>query len=74
MTDGPPAPILVAGAGRGYGPATNRPKGSGMNRRLALFFGLAGLTLILSACDKCGGFEEIRAPGQPHACRDAAAR
>ncbi len=45
-----------------------------MKSRLALGLTLLGLSAALSACDKCGDFEQIRVPGQPHACRDAAAR
>ncbi|BDV35825.1 hypothetical protein [Methylocystis iwaonis] len=45
-----------------------------MTGKAALIVTLIGLTLALSACDKCGGFQEIRAPSLPHACRDAAAR
>jgi hypothetical protein len=40
-------------------------------RLLALLCALSGL---LSACDKCGGLQEIRVPGVPNACRDAGAR
>ncbi|MCX7898678.1 MAG: hypothetical protein N2444_01060 [Methylocystis sp.] len=29
-------------------------------------------TLTLAACDKCGGFEEIRYPTLPRACRGEA--
>ncbi|MGD9544199.1 MAG: hypothetical protein AB7F41_07250 [Methylocystis sp.] len=43
-----------------------------MMRKLTLFALLAGLAALLSACDKCGGFQELRLPGQPHACRDGA--
>jgi hypothetical protein len=45
-----------------------------MNSRLALVAALFGLALALSACDKCGGFQQIRIPGQPNACHDDAAR
>jgi hypothetical protein len=45
-----------------------------MFRRLGLFALLCVLSGLLTACDKCGGFQEIRVPGQPHACRDAATR
>ncbi len=45
-----------------------------MKIRPAIVLTLFGLALALSACDKCGGFEEIRIPGRPHACRDAGAR
>jgi hypothetical protein len=45
-----------------------------MKRRFAIVLALFGLSLALSACDKCGGLQEIRIPGQPHACRDDAAR
>lgn len=45
-----------------------------MKRRAALVLTLLGLSLALSACDKCGGFQEIRVPGVPNACRDAGAR
>jgi hypothetical protein len=45
-----------------------------MKSRLAAIVALFGLTLALSACDKCGGFQEIRVPGVPHACKDATAR
>jgi hypothetical protein len=48
-----------------------------MKSRLAMIMtliGLSGLTLALSACDKCGEFDGIRVPGQPHACRDARAQ
>lgn len=45
-----------------------------MTRKLKLSALLVAAALALSACDKCGGLQEIRVPGQPHACRDAAAR
>lgn len=45
-----------------------------MTGKAALVLALFGLSLALSACDKCGGFQEIRVPSLPHACRDAAAR
>ncbi len=45
-----------------------------MKSRLAMVLALLGFTLALSACDKCGGFQEIRVPGVPNACKDAAAR
>jgi hypothetical protein len=48
--------------------------GERMKSRLAVVVALFGLSLALSACDKCGGFQEIRVPGMPHACKDAAAR
>ncbi|PPD40994.1 MAG: hypothetical protein CTY15_14170 [Methylocystis sp.] len=67
------APALVAVPARGYGPRYSA-RGSGMTRKAALVLALFSLSLALSACDKCGGFQEIRVPGQPHACRDGAAR
>ncbi len=46
-----------------------------MTSRIATLLTLFGLALALSACDKCGGFEEIRYPSLPHACRgDAPAK
>ncbi len=45
-----------------------------MKRRFATILTLVGLSLALTACDKCGGFQEIRVPGQPHACKDGAPR
>ncbi|WP_363350032.1 hypothetical protein [Methylocystis echinoides] len=45
-----------------------------MKSRLAMVLTLLGLALALSACDKCGDFEGIRVPGQPHACKNAGAR
>lgn len=45
-----------------------------MKSRLAVIVALCGLTLALSACDKCGGFQEIRVPGVPHSCKDTATR
>ncbi len=48
--------------------------GERMKIRSAMVLTLFGLALALSACDKCGDFEGIRVPGQPHACRDAGAR
>lgn len=45
-----------------------------MIRRLAFALTLVALSAALSACDKCGGFQEIQFPSAPHACRDAAAR
>ncbi len=45
-----------------------------MKRKVAALLALIGLSLALEACDKCGGFQEIRVPGQPHACKDDAAR
>ncbi len=65
-------PLVRAGA-RGYGPPAIG-SGSPMKRRVALVLTLFTLSLALSACDKCGGFQEIRVPGQPNACRDDAAR
>jgi hypothetical protein len=41
-----------------------------MKSRLALVLTLFGLSLTLSACDKCGGFQKINIPGQPKACHD----
>lgn len=37
-----------------------------MLRQLATVLMLVGLALTLSACDKCGGFQEIR---YPHVCK-----
>jgi hypothetical protein len=48
--------------------------GERMKSRLAMVLTLLGLALALSACDKCGDFEGIRVPGQPHACKNAGAR
>lgn len=48
--------------------------GERMKSRLAVILALLGVTLALSACDKCGGFQEIRVPEIPHACKDVAAR
>lgn len=45
-----------------------------MKRIIASVLTLVGLSLALSACDKCGGIQEIRVPGQPHSCKDAATR
>ncbi len=45
-----------------------------MKSRFAVVVALLGFTLALSACDKCGGFQEIRVPGMPHACKDDAAK
>lgn len=45
-----------------------------MKRKMAAVLTLIGLALALSACDKCGGLQEIRVPGQPHACKDAVPR
>ncbi|WBJ98421.1 hypothetical protein [Methylocystis parvus] len=45
-----------------------------MRRKAVLVLALFVLSLALSACDKCGGLQEIRIPGRPHACRDDAAR
>jgi hypothetical protein len=45
-----------------------------MIRKIAIVTALFGLALTLAACDKCGGFEEIRVPGVPHACKDANTR
>lgn len=45
-----------------------------MKRRLALIATLFGLSLALSACDKCGGFQKINYPGQPKACHDEPVR
>jgi predicted small secreted protein len=47
--------------------------GSGVKRKIAVISALLALSFALSACDKCGGFQEIRVPGQPHACKDARA-
>lgn len=43
-----------------------------MNRRIAVVLTLLGFALTLSACDKCGGFQEIRYPTLPHVCRGGA--
>jgi hypothetical protein len=48
--------------------------GERMKSRLAAILALIGLALVLSACDKCGGFQQIRVPDIPHACKDAATR
>lgn len=45
-----------------------------MRRRVGVFALLAALCALLSACDKCGGFQDIRVPGAPHACKDGAPR
>jgi len=45
-----------------------------MTRKFRLFALLAGLSALLSACDKCGGLQELRVPGQPHSCQDGAPR
>lgn len=45
-----------------------------MKRRFATTLTLLALSLLLSACDKCGGFQEIRTPAAPHACKDGAPR
>lgn len=45
-----------------------------MTLKIAMVLALFTLSLALSACDKCGGFQEIRVPGLPHACKDDAAR
>lgn len=45
-----------------------------MRRKISLCLLVLAGALTLSACDKCGGFQEIRVPGQPHACKDASAR
>lgn len=55
------------------------PEGRTMRRRFAAVLTLLGLVLglalTLAGCDKCGGFQEIRYPSLPHACRgDAPAR
>jgi hypothetical protein len=33
---------------------------------------LAAASLLLAACDKCGGIQDIRLPGRPAACADGA--
>ncbi|WP_457797940.1 hypothetical protein [Methylocystis sp. S23] len=43
-----------------------------MKGKIAIATALLALSLALSGCDKCGGLQEIRVPGQPHACKDAA--
>lgn len=45
-----------------------------MKLKAVLVLTTLALSLTLAACDKCGGLQEIRIPGQPHACRDAGAR
>lgn len=45
-----------------------------MKRRFTTILALVCLSLALTACDKCGGFQEIRVPGQPQACKDGAPR
>ncbi|MFO1126211.1 MAG: hypothetical protein U1E25_13725 [Methylocystis sp.] len=43
-----------------------------MTRKFRVLALLAGFSALLSACDKCGGFQELRVPGVPHACKDGA--
>lgn len=45
-----------------------------MKRRLATVLTLFGLALTLAGCDKCGGFQEIRYPTLPHACKGGPSR
>ena len=45
-----------------------------MRRKLGILALLVSVPLLLSACDKCGGFQDIRVPGAPHACKGDAAR
>lgn len=61
------AAIMVA-------PSPADARSNEMTRKLTLFALLAALSALLAACDKCGGFQEIRIPGQPHACKDGAPR
>jgi hypothetical protein len=64
--------VLVGARALGYGPRES--SGIEMKSRLALVVTLLGLSLALTACDKCGGFQQIRVPGQPNACHDDATR
>jgi hypothetical protein len=43
-------------------------RGFEMKSRLALVLSLFGLSLALSACDKCGGFQNINYPGHSNVC------
>lgn len=55
-------------------PPSGRSRRDEMTRKFRLFALLAALSALLTACDKCGGFQELRAPGVPHACKDGAPR
>ncbi len=67
------APFLSGPAPLGYGPRAS-PAGKRMKSRMTVILTLLGLSLALAACDKCGNFEGIRVPGQPHACKDLGGR
>jgi len=45
-----------------------------MGRIVKIFVLISSASLFLAACDKCGGFQDIRIPGAPHSCSDAGRR
>jgi predicted small secreted protein len=45
-----------------------------MRRKIHLVILVLCASLPLSACDKCGGLQDIRYPGSPRSCADGAAR
>jgi hypothetical protein len=41
-----------------------------MRRKIPSFAIVLIASVLLSACDKCGGLQEIRLPGAPKTCSD----
>jgi hypothetical protein len=45
-----------------------------MRRKFGVFTIVLAACALLSACDKCGGLQELRYPGGPKVCADDKAR
>ena len=45
-----------------------------MRRKCGVLAVVLAACVLLSACDKCGGFQELRYPGEPQVCSDGVAR
>jgi hypothetical protein len=45
-----------------------------MRRKFGVLAIVLGACVLLSACDKCGGLQELRYPGGPNVCSDDKAR
>ncbi len=45
-----------------------------MRRKCSVLAVVLAACVLLSACDKCGGLQELRYPGGPKVCSDEKAR
>jgi hypothetical protein len=66
--------VLAGTRPRMYGPraADRLARRRGMWRKVGVFALLAALCALLSACDKCGGFQQLRFPDPAKVCSGAA--